>query len=67
MKEDEGPAGEAQAESREEGVLELGQSVVSSAKEYLARSEALLSAETPVKNTGGGGNRDGEVREDHQA
>ena len=45
VKEDEEPAGGAQAESTEEGFLELGQSVVSSAKEYLARSEALLRAQ----------------------
>ena len=45
MKEDEEPAGGAQAGSIEEGVLELGQSVVSTAKEYLARSEALLRAQ----------------------
>ena len=45
VKEDEEPAGGAQAGSIEEGVLELGQSVVSAAKEYLARSEALLRAQ----------------------
>ena len=45
VKEDEEPAGGAQAGSIEEGVLELGQSVVSTAKEYLARSEALLRAQ----------------------
>ena len=45
MKEDEEPASGAQAESTEEGVLVLGQSVVTSAKEYLARSEALLRAQ----------------------
>ena len=45
VKEDEEPADGAQAGSTEEGVLELGQSVVSSAKEYLARSEALLRAQ----------------------
>ena len=45
VKEDEEPASGAQAESTEEGVLVLGQSVVTSAKEYLARSEALLRAQ----------------------
>ena len=47
VKEDEEPASGAQAESTEEGVLVLGQSVVTSAKEYLARSEALLRAQKP--------------------
>ena len=45
VKEDEEPADGAHAESTEEGFLELGQTVVSSAKEYLARSEALLRAQ----------------------
>ena len=45
VKEDEEPASGAKAESTEEGVLVLGQSVVTSAKEYLARSEALLRAQ----------------------
>ena len=45
VKEDEEPASGARAESTEEGVLVLGQSVVTSAKEYLARSEALLRAQ----------------------
>ena len=68
VKEDEEPADGAHAESTE-GRVPRARPNGGQQREGVPRAvrSSSESAEAPVEDTGGGGNRDGEAREDHQA
>ena len=68
VKEDEEPAGGAQAESTR-GRIPRAWPIGGQQREGVPRAvrSSSESAEAPVEDTGGGGNRDGEARKDHQA